>query len=59
MWMRRKALKNYYQVSLRTVDYILKDMRQDGRFNIIEGSIVLVDHKDFEYALRHRAELKD
>lgn len=55
--MRRKALADYYGISLRKVDYILKAMRDSGRFKFIEGGTVLVDRKDFEWALAHREEL--
>lgn len=55
--MRRKALADYYGISLRKVDYILKAMRDSGRFKFIEGGTVLVEKKDFEWALAHREEL--
>lgn len=59
MWMRRKGLANHFSICLKTVDNVLKLMRRAGGFNIIEGSIVLVDLDDFEYALTHRDELKE
>lgn len=55
--MRRKGLADYYKISLRKVDYILAKMRKSGRFKIIEGGTVLVEKKDFEWALAHREEL--
>lgn len=55
--MRRKGLADYYKISLRKVDYILKAMRDSGKFKIVEGGTVLVDKKDFEWALAHREEL--
>ena len=55
--MRRKSLAAYYGISLRKVDYILKAMRDSGKFKIVEGGTVLVDRKDFEWALAHREEL--
>lgn len=59
MWMRRKGLAKHFSICLKTVDNVLKLMRSAGGFNIIEGSIVLVDLDDFEYALTHRDELKE
>ena len=58
MEMRRKTLAKTYDVSLRTVDNVLKLMRQSG-YDIPTGSIVLVDSEDFGWALKHRDELRE
>lgn len=56
-WMRRKTLADYYDMSLRMVDYILADMRSqaDCEKNIIaDGRLTIINQEAFENALRHR-----
>ena len=59
MQMRRKTLAKEFDISLRTVDNILKLMRKSGKFDIIEGTVVLVDSDDFKWALRNRERLEE
>lgn len=52
-------MAQHYQIGLRTVDKVLNLMRKSGQFEIIEGTIVLVDRDDFGWALNHREELRE
>ena len=54
-WRRRKGLCKEFGCSLRKVDYIIRDMRESGRYDryiIKNDGIVLVDAKAFERFLR-------
>lgn len=57
IWMRRKSLAAAYDISLRTVDYIVAGMRDSGRYDdriISDGRLTIIDREAFEDALRHR-----
>lgn len=52
-------MAQHYQIGLRTVDKVLNLMRRSGDFEIVEGTIVLVDKDEFGWALAHREELRE
>lgn len=52
-------MAQHFQIGLRTVDKVLNLMRKSGDFEIVEGTIVLVDKDDFEWAFKHREELRE
>lgn len=57
MWMRRKNLSEFYSVSIRLVDYVISDMRNDPRYKksiVNAGRAVLVDPDKFFEALKER-----
>lgn len=57
-WLRRKGLCSEYGLSLRKVDYILRDMRESGRHDksfIKNKGTLLVDKRAFELFLRGMA----
>ena len=54
-WLRRKGLCSEFKMSLRKVDYILRDMRESGRYDksfIKNDGVLLVDARDFERFIR-------
>lgn len=57
-WLRRKTLSSEYGLSLRKVDYVLRDMRESGRHDnsfIKDKGTLLVNKRAFELFLRGMA----